>query len=179
MEISLRPFLAKDLDGLPAWSKAMGLSDFMSRHRPLDPRAVGHDPDHGLFWFVIRVDGLESGTLWLEPGDAPGRKLLGIFLGRKELLGQGIGRRAIRLAVAALQEMDPAAEQVDLYVREANTRAIACYQSCGFQTIALGFKPLACGQSLRVRRMRLELAAPASPGSVHGSEAGAQGLSRA
>jgi RimJ/RimL family protein N-acetyltransferase len=163
MEITLRPFLAKDLDLLPAWSKAMGLGDYMSRHRPLDQAAVEHDPAHGLLWFVILVDGYEAGAIWLEPGGVTGQRILGVFLGQKELLGQGIGSRAIRLAVAALRKTDPAAEQVVLNVRESNARAIACYQSCGFQTIGSGLKSLASGGTLAFLRMQLDLTIAASP----------------
>ena len=155
MNLTLRPFRAKDLDLLGVWSRTMDLSPYMSRCRPRDQAATGHDPAGGLLWFVIVADGRDAGTLWLEPGSHPNQAVLGIFLAREELLGQGLGTRAIRLALDILRERHPKGMEVVLNVREANTRAIACYKACGFKVISTGLKRLTHGEDIPVIRMQL------------------------
>ena len=152
--------MARDLDLLPVWSNAIGLDRYMSRCRPRDELATGHNPVKGLFWFVIVVDGFDVGTIWLEPGIHSNQAVLGIFIGREDLLGQGLGARAIFLAIAAFWKFHPTGAQVVLNVREANVRAIACYKSCGFQPISTTRKDLPSGKRIPVLLMQLDLGIP-------------------
>lgn len=165
MDLSLRSFRAQDLDLLKVWSEGSDLQRFMSRCRPRDPAGNAHDPLHGLHWFVIVVDGLDAGTLWLEPGASAGQAVLGILLAREDLRGRGLGARAIGLGLAALRAFHPAGVQVVLNVREANVRAIACYKACGFRVVATAWKTLASGESIPVLRMQLDLGPSSLPGS--------------
>ncbi len=84
------------------------------------------------FAWVIAHQGQLIGQIRLHSvhkTDQRARLSVGILT--EEHLGQGIGRRVIRLVLAhAFGEMG--LHRVDLRVLEFNTRAIRCYQSCGF-----------------------------------------------
>ncbi|NWL89013.1 MULTISPECIES: GNAT family N-acetyltransferase [unclassified Paenibacillus] len=57
---------------------------------------------------------------------------LGIVIGRKDLLGQGIGREAIHLLKQfVFQSLN--LNRLELEVYDYNERAYRCYRSCGFQ----------------------------------------------
>ncbi len=144
MKIELREFQTSDLEQLNRWAKAIDSTQYMSRYRPRDPSWQGHQPEQGLFWFVIVVSGRDGGTLWLEPGEAPHEAILGILIGEKSLLGQGIGEAAITLALARVAKARRY-QKVTLNVRANNLRAIACYQKCGFLPVALGIKQTEAG----------------------------------
>jgi len=84
------------------------------------------------FAWVIEHQGRLIGQIRLHSinnTDRNARLSLGILT--EDRLGQGIGRRTIKLVLAhAFGEMD--LHRVDLRVLEFNTRAIRCYRSCGF-----------------------------------------------
>ncbi len=82
--------------------------------------------------WVIEADGGLAGEARLDnlnPQDRRARLAIGLFNERH--LGRGIGRQAVNLvldhAFGAL-----ALHRVDLRVLARNTRAIRCYQACGF-----------------------------------------------
>jgi RimJ/RimL family protein N-acetyltransferase len=154
MTVSLRAFRQEDLPLIERWASAGDLDRYLSRMRPRDVQAGHHDPQNGLFWFVIVDSGAEVGTVWLEPGERPDESTLGVFLSHPSLLGRGIGARAIRLAVDECRARHPA-QVVTLRVREGNARAIACYQKAGFATVSSGTKVLSSGEHLPYFRMRL------------------------
>ena len=71
----------------------------------------------------VRLDNLD---------DTDRRARLAIGLLRPRDLGLGIGRQAVRLALAHAVDV-LALHRVDLRVLAFNQRAIRCYQACGFR----------------------------------------------
>ena len=147
MKIELREFQTSDLEQLDQWAKAIDSTQYMSRYRPRDLSWQGHQPEQGLFWFVIVVAGHDGGTVWLEPGGNPHEAVLGILIGQESLLGHGIGETAIMLALEKAAEAHRY-RRVTLNVRAANLRAIACYQKCGFLPVASGIKRTDSGDEI-------------------------------
>ena len=150
-DISLRPVSAPDLACIDRW--ASGVTDHMSRTRPLLDGADHHDPAAGLFWYLIAEDDRDIGTVWIElPTDA--EAILGIFLGGVEDFGRGIGSAAIELAVAEFRRAH-ARTPIVLRVRKSNARAINCYQRAGFAVTGGGSKTLPSGEAVPYYRMAL------------------------
>lgn len=147
MKIELRGFQASDLEQLDSWASAIDSTQYMSRYRPRDPSWQGHQPEQGLFWFVIVVSGRDGGTVWLEPGAAPDEAILGILIGQESLLGHGIGEAAIMLALTQVSAAHRY-RSVTLNVRANNPRAIACYRKCGFLPVASGTKRTDSGDEI-------------------------------
>ena len=85
---------------------------------------------------IIEVDGRAAGEIRLhshDEEDHTARLAVGLF--SEEDLGCGYGRHAILQTLAhGLNAMGLAA--IDLRVLEFNRRAIRCYTSCGFKTVA-------------------------------------------
>jgi RimJ/RimL family protein N-acetyltransferase len=163
--IALRPFARDDLQLIACWAEDFDLGEYVSRVRPRDALAVRHDPDHGLFWFIIVSSGAEVGTVWLEPGDRADESVLGVYLKHPSLFGRGIGSTAIRLALDECRRQRPA-QAVTLHVRRDNLRAIACYERLGFAITARRTKLLPSGASLPILEMRHDpRAAHPSPGT--------------
>ena len=154
MTVVLRAFEKADLELIARWASACGLDEYISRSRPRDALASCHDPQNGLFWFVIVHSGADVGTVWLEPGELPNESILGVFLNRPSLFGRGIGSQAIRLAVNECRRRHPA-QLITLRVRQGNARAIACYERVGFSTTSSGTKVLSSGEHLPYFEMRL------------------------
>ncbi|MFM0430493.1 GNAT family N-acetyltransferase [Paraburkholderia aspalathi] len=93
-----------------------------------------------ILWKIVIVDGVETGTAWVEcKAGLPNVVFLGILIGQSELLGKGIGRAVIGDVIADVRAIagDVA---IQLNVRCSNARAIACYKKCGFVQIASGEK---------------------------------------
>lgn len=128
MHVTLRPFTPVDLPLLGAWERAINASQFMSRTRP---KSEGPGSTPQPLWYIIEVDGTPAGTLWLERGEQSSEANLGILLGDQALFGRGIGRRAVALALESAKPLG--LTRISLNVRNNNTRAIACYQRCGFK----------------------------------------------
>ncbi len=151
--VSLRPASAHDLAAIDRW--ASGMADFMSRTRPLAGGATRHDPDSGLFWYVIAEEDHDVGTVWIELLPAGSEATLGVFLGNAGDLGRGIGSAAIALAVAEFRRAHPQVP-VALRVRRSNARAIACYRGAGFAFVESGSKTLPSGEVVLYHRMVLQ-----------------------
>jgi len=84
--------------------------------------------------FAIETEeGVHIGNIGLHHIDWKNRHAeLGIFIGEKEYWNQGYGADAIRALLRfAFQEMN--LHRVYLHVFDFNTRAIRCYEKCGFQ----------------------------------------------
>lgn len=158
MKIELREFQASDLEQLDQWAKAIDSTQYMSRYRPRDLSWQGHQPEQGLFWFVIVVAGRDGRTLWIEPGADPDEAVLGILIGQESLLGHGVGEAAITLALAQVAKAHRY-RKVTLHVRAANLRAIACYQKCGFLPVASGIKRTDSGDEIAYITMQRYLKA--------------------
>jgi GNAT superfamily N-acetyltransferase len=154
-EVKLRLFEQADLPMLRHWDSAIKGEQFMSRRCPA-PNAVGPGNLIAPLWFVIEVDDIPLGTVWLERGKTEEEAVLGILLGDPLFFGRGIGRRAIDLAVQQLKETSPV-ERVTLNVRINNPRAIACYTRCGFTLATTSEKRLADESCVRYHTMIREL----------------------
>jgi len=128
---------------LNEWCRTIRSGDYMSNTRPshIDFSAV---LKHKLLWRVISVSGKATGTIWLEEAENRQEAVLGILLGEPSLFGKGIGRAAIRLALAEARDFF-SFRRITLHVRTGNERAIACYKACGFTKSGEGEKAAAAG----------------------------------
>jgi ribosomal protein S18 acetylase RimI-like enzyme len=150
MGVSLRPVRALDLPTIERW--ASGMADHMSRTCPYAEAADRHDPGSGLYWYVIREDDVDVGTVWIELLPAGSEAVLGVFLGDASHFGRGIGSAAIEPAIAEFRRAHPKLPIV-LRVRRSNTRAIACYRRVGFAITGGGSKSLPSGEVVSYLRM--------------------------
>jgi RimJ/RimL family protein N-acetyltransferase len=155
--VSLRPVAASDQAIIERWADAM--ADHMSRTRPYAEAADRHDPDSGLFWYVITEDDVDVGTVWIELLSADSEAVLGVYLGDPSRFGHGIGTTAIELAIEQFQRAHPRVPIV-LRVRRSNERAIACYRRAGFMVTDSGTKSLPSGELIPYYRMELPNAQP-------------------
>jgi ribosomal protein S18 acetylase RimI-like enzyme len=141
-----------DLATIDRWAAAIG-ADAPSRTRPYAASAERHDPAAGLFWTVVVTDGRDVGTIWIERlGLSDAR--LGVFLGDPADFGRGLGRSALRLAIAQYREAYPG-DPVSLHVRRSNARAVACYRAVGFVIVDTGSKVLPSGERVAFETMVL------------------------
>lgn len=140
MDVRLRPVAAGDVARLEA------IGPYHDAYIAYGGDPKGH-PNGGRDWaegiisrieaayagWIIEVDGALAGELKLlfhNPSDRNARLSIGLF--RQDLRGQGIGPRAIALALD--QAFGPLGlHRVDLHVLAKNTRAIRAYTSAGFQ----------------------------------------------
>jgi RimJ/RimL family protein N-acetyltransferase len=86
---------------------------------------------HPCAWVILSDDAVvgEARLDGLNLTDRRARLALGLF--GEDMLGQGIGRRAVRLVLRhAFEKIG--LHRVDLRVLAYNTRAIRCYEACGF-----------------------------------------------
>jgi hypothetical protein len=117
--IQLRTATEDDIPRIEMWAQAINAGQYMSRHLP--------DRSKVPLWNIITVDGTETGTAWAErKGGMPSVVFLGIFIGRSELLGQGIGSAVISGVIANVRAI-AGDVSIRLNVRAGNTRAIACW----------------------------------------------------
>lgn len=144
----MRPFTPADLPVYDRWRAEIRAERFMSKFFPdyFNGRAT-QITGRGMWWLIM-VDGSGAGVIWLERDrgrDSEAR--LGIMIGVPELWGRGIGRRAVSLALVEAAR-EPAVERIRLNVRQANTRAIACYRASGFEITARGRKVNSRGEDI-------------------------------
>lgn len=150
--VSLRPVAVGDQPSIDRW--AVVAADYVSRARPYAEGADRHDPDRGLFWYVIADGGRDVGTVWIELPPGSGEAVLGVYLGEVSFFGRGIGTAAVELAVAEFRGAHPQLP-VSLRVRPTNERAIACYRGVGFSVAGTGTKSLPSGEAVPYYRMVL------------------------
>jgi RimJ/RimL family protein N-acetyltransferase len=150
VSVSLRPVAAFDQSTIERWAGVM--ADHMSRTRPYAEAADCHDPDSGLYWYVIAEHDLDVGTVWIELLPIGSEAVLGVFLGDPSNFGRGIGATAIELAIAEFRRTHPRVP-IALRVRQANARAIACYRRVGFTVTGSGSKSLPSGEVVSYYRM--------------------------
>ncbi len=165
MNLSLRRFEENDLSQLDDWSHAVGAYKYMQKITPLnystpeDLKNWGKD----FVWFAITIDHEAIGGVWVDrrrPGDSLG--ILGIIIGRPDILGKGIGRRAISMAIHEARGT-LGVTRIRLTVRKENARAIRAYRSVGFEVSGQGTTALDDGTSVHFYRMETE---PFSEGPV-------------
>jgi RimJ/RimL family protein N-acetyltransferase len=123
-DMQLRPVVASDRQKIRRWAQAINSSEFMARFEP--------QLDRYLAWDIVLVGRQEVGVIWLERTDIQSEARLGVMLAASDLTGRGIGRSAVSLMLAKAQQL-LSLNVIVLNVREANTRAIACYLQCGFR----------------------------------------------
>ncbi len=145
--VTLRNFREEDLPLLDAWANDIGSERYMSRYAPVAGRVLA--------WYVIQAQGRDVGTVWLEQETDPREARLGIMLADPSLLGRGIGRQAIQLAIGNIAKTR-SIDLIHLHAREDNARAIACYRHCGFEIIDSGSRS-AAGRAYRFWRMERRL----------------------
>jgi RimJ/RimL family protein N-acetyltransferase len=155
MDVSLRQFKTEDLQIHEKWCVEINAQQYMSRFYPRAFKGKNAE-NPGLYeWYVIMADGEDIGTIWLERnGQQDNTVTLGILIGRQNKLGAGIGRKAIPLAIEQASKTLHF-EAVQLNVRKANTRAIACYEYCGFKAVNQGIKDSQTGEEIEFLEMRL------------------------
>ncbi|MBM7067454.1 GNAT family N-acetyltransferase [Actibacterium sp. 188UL27-1] len=138
--VTLRPPKAADAD----WHAALPISDQIHRMFGGDPdspstrsRVVSEGWCTWLrdqpFGRIIEADGRPVGEIRLHSVSMADQSAsLAVGLLTEEVLGRGIGRRAIRQTLAhAFGTMG--LYRVSLRVLAFNTRAIRCYRACGFR----------------------------------------------
>ncbi len=135
MNLTLTRFLESDLNQLDAWCKNIQADQFMSRVTPRRFKR-GSSVQNDLWdWYVIKHHGQSIGTVWLEKNEVESdMATLGILLGSFKFFGQGMGVRAILLAIETSQRT-LGYKKVRLNVRKSNPRAISCYKKCGFSIV--------------------------------------------
>lgn len=119
------------------WSEEIHRMFGRSRTKPPDDRRtiaanwLKSIRAHPFAW-VIEHRGRLIGQIRLHSiNETDQRARLAVGILTEDYLGRGIGRRVIRLVLAhAFGAMS--LHRVDLRVLDFNTRAIRCYQSCGF-----------------------------------------------
>lgn len=140
MKVSLRSFKESDLISLQKWAEEIGAKRYMSRILPHKTKQYFNSQQSLLAWYVIQVDHKDIGTAWLEKAVIDDEiAVLGILIGKNNLLGQGIGEQAINFAIEKSGD-EINFRSVYANVRESNIRAMRCYKKCGFVEILWGTK---------------------------------------
>jgi RimJ/RimL family protein N-acetyltransferase len=159
MNMSLRPFEEADLAQLDSWSQAVGSYKYMQKVTPLNYSSPADFKNWGedFIWFAITLNSEAIGGVWVDrrrPGDTLG--ILGIIIGRASILGKGIGRRAIYIAMQeAIRILG--VTRIRLTVRKANERAIRAYRSVGFEVSGEGTTMLEDGTAIPFYRMETDM----------------------
>jgi RimJ/RimL family protein N-acetyltransferase len=157
MEVTLRPFLPTDLQQHLAWAEAIGAGSYMSRVLPR--RSDDHfiDATPHSCWYIIVNDGADVGSVWLEKENIDDDIVqLGILIGREDLWGKGVGRRAIEQAILESRSA-LTGSKVLLNVRKNNIRAQACYSACAFHVVSRGVKTNANGDRIEFITMERKI----------------------
>src|SRR5512136_592856 len=141
MRIDLRRFTAADLPSLEVWRQTIAADQYMEKLTPTAFELAGLSGwGTDYVWYVISVEGFDVGCVWIESKkNQRNIGILGIIIGSPGFHGRGIGRVAIRKAVA-LGRPVLGYDIVRLHVRQSNGRAIACYNACGFVVTGEGAK---------------------------------------
>jgi RimJ/RimL family protein N-acetyltransferase len=150
--VSIRPAAASDQSTIDRWASLV--ADHMSRTGPYTEDADRHDPNSGLYWYMIAEGERDVGTVWVELPSGASEAVLGVFLGGPSHFGRGIGTAAVTLAVAEFRSAHPEVP-IALRVRCSNARAIACYRRVGFTIAGSGSKRLPSGEAIPYYRMVL------------------------
>ena len=155
MEILLKKINSSDICKIEQWIKDFEADNYMSRFYP--KTFNGKIEDTGVYlWFIIAAGEYDVGTIWVERDTIDtDEATLGIFIGVKDKLGQGIGRIAIR-KIIELSVKKWRLKAIKLNVRKDNRRAIKCYESCNFEIVGEGTKLDHNGKSIEFFEMKYE-----------------------
>ncbi len=137
----------------------MGSYKYMQKVTPLNYRAPEDLKRWGtdFVWFAILLHGEAVGGVWVDrrrPGDSIG--ILGIIIGRPDILGRGIGRRAIATAISEAVSI-MGLTRIRLTVRQDNERAVRSYKGSGFTASGRGTTVLPDGTPVPFYRMEMEV----------------------
>ena len=159
MAVLLRETREDDTSRIAGWVRRIRAEQYMSRIYPKAySRGAWPMSASLLAWYVIVVDGVDVGTVWLgKETEASETAILGILIGTEDALGHGVGKTAILEAIHASREK-LGLRSVRLNVRNNNPRAIRCYEQCGFVTVAEGTKRSDDGSAIAFRTMEMRLA---------------------
>ena len=155
MEILLKKINDSNIRKIEQWTKDIEADKYMSRFYP--KVFDGKIEDAGLYlWFIIAAGEYDVGTIWVERDTIDTKEAtIGIFIGAKDKLGQGIGRIAIG-KIIELSVKKWKLKVIKLNVRKDNQRAIKCYESCNFVIVGEGTKLDYNGKSIEFFEMRYE-----------------------
>jgi len=136
--VRLRPMEERDLPrfvewladrDVTRWLAAMGEPPTLDDEREWYKRRR-EDPE-SVMWSIETIDGELAGTVELRLTPRAKRAEMGIAIQDKSLWGQGLGTDTVRLVLEYAFE-DLQLNRVELTTDEENTRAIRCYEKCGF-----------------------------------------------
>ncbi len=103
---------------------SIDLSQYQSRIYPCQNA-------YNLIWYYIKQDEKYIGSVWLEKKDADDdHATLGVFIAYEEYRNKGIGFQSIKMIIQEAEQLN--IKEIQLRVRENNTRAIECYHKIGF-----------------------------------------------
>lgn len=137
-KVKLRAIEREDIPRFVRWLNDRELLGYLARYMPLSKAEEERwferqleDESSRIFAIETR-EGVHIGNIGLHKIDwKNGHAELGIFIGEKEVWGQGYGTDAIlALLDFAFNEMN--LHRVHLHVLASNQRAIRCYEKCGF-----------------------------------------------
>jgi RimJ/RimL family protein N-acetyltransferase len=136
-KVRLRPVREDDLPHFQRWLNDPDVLQWLTL--PKGPtmeeerewwEAEQRNPDD-ILWAIETLDGRLLGDLALRPNPVARWADLGIAIGEKALWGRGYGSDAIRTVLRhAFTGMG--LNRVSLTTDEHNSRALRCYQKCGF-----------------------------------------------
>jgi RimJ/RimL family protein N-acetyltransferase len=157
--IEFRPLAAEDLPLLHRWLSAPHVREWWNDARTAEeirtkyaPRIAGADPTRS---FIIEHCGKPIGYIQSyrirdypdyarhvgAPGDCAG---IDLFIGEAEMVGRGIGTRAVAAFLRSIVFVDPAIGACAIGPEQGNRRAIRAYEKAGFRywkTIAVPGEP--------------------------------------
>lgn len=168
-ELAVRPLRREELHLLVRWLSMPHVDAWW--HEPLDadgvlakygPRIDGREPVHMLLiehggrpigwmqWYRWRDYAQHAGRLGAEP-EAAG---LDLAIGEPDLLGRGLGPRAIRELLGRIVFADPAITACVSDPEERNTRSVRAFEKAGFAAVGAVELPGESARRVVVRRER-------------------------
>jgi len=140
MNVSLSPFEENDLLSLQMRAEEIKTQRYISRILPNKSNQYLNSQKSLLAWYVTQKGDQNVGVDWLEKEAIDDEiVVLGILIGKKDFLGQGIGEKAIKLAIRKSYD-EISYKSVCVNVRALNKRTIRCYRKCGFVEVSRGNK---------------------------------------
>lgn len=131
MSLTLIKFQNEYMGLLETWESTNDLDKYLSHSRPEYLRETSSTKEETTLFLLIQQNNINIGAIWLEDITDSDAKL-GIYIAEEECRGKGIGKEAINI-LKNIAFADMNLKKLYLNVRETNTRAIKCYEHCGFK----------------------------------------------
>jgi len=137
-KVRLRPTEERDLPrfvewladrDVTRWLAAMGEPPTLEDEREWYERR--REDAESVMWSIETIDGELAGTVELRLTPRAKRAEMGIAIQDKARWSQGLGTDTVRLVLRYAFE-DLQLNRVELTTDEENTRAVRCYEKCGF-----------------------------------------------